>query len=373
MVLCCTPSVDYAEYAVDTYKEIPALMPKESGMDNPAKRLSRTLVVAIVLGGMILAGGASAAEAVTVKQLPLEFKHPALPIQITAGPDGDVWFTVIGAPDRVDRLTPKGQLTEFPIGFELSPRGITSGPDGNLWFTLAGPDTLGRITPKGLRFLFPSNILMSEPTEITAGAEGNLWFTESGGACEPPGGRCGAIGRMTTTGAVTEFTSGITGTYMSGIALGREGDLWFTEESETTRSTKIGRITPAGAVTEFSAGITLESFTGQITLGPDGNLWFTEPRGGRIGRITPSGVVTEFSRGITPRSVPEGIAAGADGNLWFTEFFGNRVARITPSGVVTEFSKGIPAGSEPYSIAAGPGGDLWFTERSGHIGVIEPG
>ena len=54
-------------------------------------------------------------------------------------------------------------------------------------------------------------------------------------------------------------------------------------------------------MTEFSAGITGSNLYG-ITLGPEGNLWFTEES--KIGRITPAGVVTEFSAGITPFSEP---------------------------------------------------------------------
>ena len=46
----------------------------------------------------------------------------------------------------------------------------------------------------------------------------------------------------------------------------------------------MGRITTAGVVTEFSAGITQSNLHG-ITLGPEGNLWFTEES--KIGRITP--------------------------------------------------------------------------------------
>ena len=159
---------------------------------------------------------------------------------------------------------------------------------------------------------------------------------------------------------------------------------------------------------------------GEITAGPDGNLWFTEYLGERIGRITPLGVVTEFSAAFpdgpwrhhrrsrrqpvvrrarrqpdrphyparrghrvqrsasplasqplsasppapmatcgSPRNSATdradyparrrhrvqrrhhrrlasltGITAGPDGNLWFTEYSGNRIGRIT-TGVAT--------------------------------------
>ena len=59
----------------------------------------------------------------------------------------------------------------------------------------------------------------------------------------------------------------------------------------------IGRITPSGAITEFPlpAG---DGSSGDLTVGPDGNLWFTASpcveRHGTIGRITPAGAITEF-------------------------------------------------------------------------------
>src|SRR6266508_2761442 len=32
----------------------------------------------------------------------------------------------------------------------------------------------------------------------------------------------------------------------------------------------------------------------EITLGPDGNLWFTESNRSKVARITPAGVITEY-------------------------------------------------------------------------------
>lgn len=65
--------------------------------------------------------------------------------------------------------------------------------------------------------------------------------------------------------------------------------MWFTDGDADA----IGRITSAGTVTEFSSGLTSDANPKGIVAGPDGNLWFTEKsRPGRIGRITPSGAIT---------------------------------------------------------------------------------
>lgn len=83
--------------------------------------------------------------------------------------------------------------------------------------------------------------------------------------------------------------------------------LWFTETAA------IGRMTTSGAVTEFPV-----STVNWMTAGPDGALWFTEGAVNKIGRMTLTGVVSEFPI-PTPNAGPAGITTGPDGALWFTE------------------------------------------------------
>lgn len=131
--------------------------------------------------------------------------------------------------------------------------------------------------------------------------------------------------------------------------------MWFTE----FYSNKIGRITTTGQVTEFNIPTANAGAFG-ITAGPDGALWFTELTAGTIGRITTSGIVTEYVlRTTAPR--PAGITTGADGALWFTESNINKIGRITTSGAVSEYF--LPSSNRPSGIAAGPDGALWFAEN----------
>ncbi len=39
--------------------------------------------------------------------------------------------------NKIGRITPGGIITEYPLHpqVQTEPRGITAGPDGNLWFT----------------------------------------------------------------------------------------------------------------------------------------------------------------------------------------------------------------------------------------------
>jgi len=263
---------------------------------------------------------------------------------ITAGPDGNVWFTERTdrasdlIEDRIARITPTGELTEFSAG--ITPKvldgqayspgvsGITAGPDGNLWFTEYDANRIGRITPTGEVTEFSEGITPDKiPTEIAAGPDGNLWFTEAGYQDQQTGQvHPGGIGRITPAGVVTEFSSA---GFPSSITTGCDGNLWFTEPFTT-----IWRMTPKGKVTDFSA-----SEVTAITTGPDGNLWFTaggilsdagdQVSPGAIGRITPKGKVSDFSAGISPDAYLNEITAGPDGNLWFTESrVDNRDGRI---------------------------------------------
>jgi streptogramin lyase len=258
-------------------------------------------------------------------------------------------------------LSANPTITEYPLPTPgTSPEGIVAGSDGNLWFTEQNGENggIGRISPTGQVTEFHTGISPGgAPVEITAGRDGNLWFTEESGA----------IGRITPDGTVTEFRTGLTpDSEPHGITAGPDGNLWFTEFGGA-----VGRITPAGAITEFHAGLPDNSAPKDITSGPDGNVWFSDVDGS-IGRITPAGVITEFPTGLLFNGEHGGITAAPDGNLWFTAQFG-QVGRITTLGVVTAFSTGITPGSRLAAIALGPDGNLWFTEGIGdRVGQITP-
>jgi streptogramin lyase len=301
---------------------------------------------------------------ITELPLPIGFGQP---VDITAGPDGNLWFTLATfgtdtvSSDHVGRIT-SGSVTRFPVpamGTIIGGGGaglhITAGPDGNLWYTEIGLAKIGRLSPNGVVTEFPLASTNGNPGGITAGPDGNLWFTEN---LFPSG--LGKIGRISPSGVVTEFPIATPNSAPSGIARGSDGNLWFTENG----ANQIGRITPDGIITEFTIP-TAGSGPTAITAGPDGNLWFVEELGNRIGQITPSGSITEFAI-PTANSQPNGITAGPDGNLWFTESLGNNVGQISLAGRITEFS--IPtANSYPAAITTGADGNLWFTEEAGGL------
>lgn len=248
-------------------------------------------------------------------------------------------------------------VTEYPIPTPNSgAAAITVGPDEALWFTeKAGK--IGRITTSGVITEYPVPTSSSPPHGpsggLVAGPDGALWYTEFD-----------YIGRISTTGAVTEYTSdalialrNIAGTGIGNayIAVGSDGALWFTNEGGA-----IGRITVGGAITLYAIPnfCSLAPRYEGITLGPDGAMWFIDLCSKAIGRITTAGAITEFPVPALDYGLGgNGIAAGPDGALWFGA--GQSLGRITTTGLVTLYPTG---GLYPDGITKGPDGAMWFTD-----------
>jgi pseudomonalisin len=296
---------------------------------------------------------------------------------LTNGPDGAVWCTIVGlngAIDRIGRITMNGALTEFPMNgctwYQCYPNLITSGPDGALWFTEANGYKVGRSTTSGAISTFsppaaPNNVLGG----IVSGPDGALWFVEIGQAPR--------VGRVTPGGAFSVFPLPASDLLPPGYSLfpsivaGPDGALWFTLYT----SNKIGRITPAGAITEFSVP-TPGSGPGAIVAGPDGALWFGEAQLGKIGRITTAGAIDELPTGMPYfPGVGGGILdliVGPDGNLWFIAdlakggFARSMLGRMTLAGRLSWWEFALEV-----NLQTGPDGNLWFIEAfSGRIGRV---
>jgi streptogramin lyase len=300
---------------------------------------------------------------------------------ITVGPDKALWFA--GEAGEVGRITTAGVVTEFAVpdippaagssstsGTQVTPAAITTGPDGALWFTGA-PNVIGRITTSGVvtEFSAPVNQSFSDGRmdAITVGPDGGLWFI----------GENNEIGRITTAGVVTEFA--VPGDFndIPDLTLGPDGNLWFTEQEDGStpgEQPAVGEITPAGVTKVFPVlqGMTLDPSRGvdvdpgAITPGPDGALWFTE--NGAIGRIATDGTIQQFPL-TTPQASSDDITSGPDGDLWFgqegTDANGNptwSIGRITTSGTITAYP--LPPGTNIAGITAGPGGRIWFTDNA---------
>lgn len=239
----------------------------------------------LMLTALVLAGSAWA-ESHPIAVFPIP-NNPNAPRGITTGPDGNLWF--VEEDNGIGRITPSGQITEFPLPQPSYPSAITTGSDGNLWFTQGRPARISKMTPAGqvTEFQLPEGTLKNRdrPAGITAGPDGNIWFTQASNR----EGTAGSIGRITPSGQITEFP--VLGESAPGeIATGPDGNLWFSGSLNL-----IGRITPGGQIVKFT--LPSEGWPAYgITAGPDGNLWYTGGRwqSGMIGRVPTDLLGVEF-------------------------------------------------------------------------------
>ena len=313
-------------------------------------RRSRTLsltLLAILAGALAPAAAHASAIATTYTQ---GLTPGANMADIALGQDGNLWFTESAAPGRIGRITPAGRITEFTAGLTANsqPTGITAGADGAMWFTERAGARIGRITADGTitEFALPAG---SQPIGIVAGPGGDLWYAD----------RSGRIGRMTTAGAVTTYS--VLGGRPEEVAVGSDGNVWFTDKAG------VGLVTPLGVTLPSLASLANPT---DITAGSDGNLWVTSGGGG-VARVTPLGVLDLFTAGLTPGGAPAGIVAGAAGELWLAEQ--DALARIDTAGRTSEF--GLPDTLQPRRLAVGVDGALWFVTSNlvGRLGFVADG
>lgn len=189
---------------------------------------------------------------------------------ITVGPDGALWFTVMGHYTRsgplkwvngyIGRITTAGVITTYSFAPGLTPESmispdivsfpqdITAGPDGALWFTVWVVNNnapfhvyhtggyIGRISTSGQVSSYSSPDI-NGAWGISSGPDGALWF----GNYDYPylGATSGSIGRIDTSGTVTTYLEpGVD--VPSDITAGPDGALWFVNRGNDT----IGRIAP---------------------------------------------------------------------------------------------------------------------------------
>lgn len=181
---------------------------------------------------------------------------------------------------------------------------------------------------------------------------------------------------------ISEYGTPTSNSVPAGITLGPGGNMWYTECANQA----VGYITP-GSPPTFSNEFQVGGCPVSITSGPDGNLWFTDSGFddvAYVGRITTAGVVTRFplpSGVVFPTEDGNGvdeITAGSDGNIWFAAYGNGAVGtatayagQITPSGTMHLFT--IEENADAFAIAAGPDGNLWVTTSDGLAQVTTSG
>ena len=243
-------------------------------------------------------------------EFPLGSQVYGSPYRIASGSDGAVWFTEailspLLLPRHVLRMTTAGFITSYTTSGV--PGAIIHGLDDGIWFSEELYE--GNTSPVGYgskigRIDVTTGALTEYPVAadfLANGPDGAIWFTSGSG-----------FGRITTQGIVTMFPG--PSAPVTSLTSGPDGALWFTESG----ANKIGRITTSGVITEYSLQTANSAPTG-IAAGPDGSLWFTEQNANQIGRIGPVATVplliTTFPLLYGAQGVPYSNAFAATGGM----------------------------------------------------------
>lgn len=250
----------------------------------------------------------------------------SFPGRIAVGSDGNLWFNLEGEATRagVGRMsTTGGKVAAFPSPdacVYCSNESVAAGPNGEIWvgqeFNVirrydTNGDLLGSIDLSKWQ-MPPANV-----DAIVKGPDGNMWFSAGDwiGAVSPSGV---PVGKWLTPSAHPNIQD---------LIVGPDKALWFCDFDPTVN--KIGRITTSGQITEFTTGLPPKAGVLRMTVGPDGAIWFTESNYHSIGRITTAGVITQVQLPAAYNAAPAGIALGSDHNLWITVPGYSAVVRMT--------------------------------------------
>lgn len=257
----------------------------------------------------------------------------------------------------------------------------TNSEFGGPSFYYADPplDQVGQVVLNGNYTLPVDTQLPDAAVNITVDSSGNPWWVISGW---PQTQLCtGSFFR----GAYSPTCYNVTGTWSQAnswglVAVPGSGGsttLWMTLYTGSAGAIASYN-TASGQFTYYTSGLGSSADPYTMTLGPDGNLWFTDTSATApaIGVLkVSSGAITEYplqagNGNQGSASVPVSIVAGPDGNLWFADNseYNGGIGKVVPStGAITEYSgagSGLQRNATPSDIAIGPDGNVWFTDPS---------
>ena len=299
------------------------------------------------------------------------------PVGITLGPDGNLWFTENAG---IGRITPGGRITTFPAPdmvriVPAAPMGgeclycyerIVAGTDGNLYFTQR--HAIGRISVSGALTEFAIRPDYGSLVNLIAGPDGALWFEVAPRHYYQDG----YIGRMTLDGHLTWFrrTPALLPNDLAAVA---DGQLWVTLRHDLARMSTAGQLLARYPLPVADHTCLPQCGPDRIVAGPDGNMWFTLCCADvGMGRSTGAGKIAIYRLRSKDTGAPIALAAGHDGRVWFAKIWDHYIGAVTTHGGIREFP--VPGGVDNFpGITAGKDQSIWFTEVCANsIGRITP-
>jgi virginiamycin B lyase len=274
-------------------------------------------VMALVL--MALSGGASAPVRAEVEIQAFDLPQGMHPHAVLASADGTVWYTAQygGALGRLDPLS--GTIDHIPLPAGAQPHDLIQAADGALWVADAGLNAIVRVDPASREvqtFTLPPHRGAAALNGVALDREGRLWFT----------GQSGVFGRLDPGSGVMELFRAPGGPGPSGIMADHEGTLYFVSPV----GGYLARIEPAsGAVTVLEPPTPAQ---GARSVGADsfGRLWITEWHAGQIAVHDPrDGTWREWALpGVSPQ--PYALWIDEQDRVWMSDFRADAILRFDP-------------------------------------------
>jgi hypothetical protein len=250
------------------------------------------------------------------------------------GPDGKLYFTIydtdaVGAAGAVARVNPNGtELESKTTG--VHPLDITVGPDNNIWFTVNGEGgtagKVGRIVPATFALTeFPVPGPVQGPRGIVSGGDGNLYVL---------GGEAGVIWRVTTAGVITQVAEGLDGPSFG--ERGPDGRVWFT----LFEGNGVTSFDPASSLVGTTTAVPGEPW--DVAFGADGKAYATRFSANSIAEIVPGRSGFTSLPLPTTNGSPVFIARAGDGNLYAAGAGENTLFQVVPDPPLKATADSVP-------------------------------
>ena len=283
---------------------------------------------------------------------------------IALAADGFMYFTE-QATGKIGRVTTGGSFSEFVLAGNggtagNNPIDITSGPDGNLWFTEQGAAPGIAMMQLGVAKFTEHPIPGSRPTFITRGPVfDTVVFSD------PGSDKMGAFDLATSTVTETQIPTA-NANPMGLVVLSTDANDVFFAEHDASKigvwNARSNTMTAEYSTPTANAGPT------EIVEGPDHNIWFTENNVAKIAQMTPTGQITEFP--LLPATSATALVPARDNNFYFVDQLQNKIGGVNVApGTVTEYTVptagAFPAAGPnvfPGKMILGPDGRVYFTE-----------
>jgi virginiamycin B lyase len=201
----------------------------------------------------------------------------------------------------------------------------------------------------------------AHPHDPAVGKNGDLWFTEQ---------MTNKIGRFDpATQTFKEYPLKGENAGPHGLVSDNDGNIWFTANF----GGYIGKLDPrTGEVTQYKMPDAKADDPHTPVFDAHGILWFTVQGGNMVGRLEPKTGKVELKSSPTENALPYGIAINSKGAPFFCELGTNKLARVDPATMqITEFT--LPEAARPRRLAIASDDQVYFTDyKSGHLGRLNP-